>query len=72
MNKALENRNKKHDYEIMFLDSPEYFVVTNCKMIQEYKLVKFICFDENNKYKEEVWYPYEKIHRIKKYRNETI
>lgn len=67
MGKALENRNKKHDYEIMFLDSPEYFVVTNAKMIQEMGFVRFICFDADDNYKEDVWYPYAKIYRVKRY-----
>lgn len=67
MSKALDKRNEKHDYEIMFLDSPEYFVVTNAKMIQEFGMLRFICFDEKDKWKEDVWYPYAKIHRVKRY-----
>jgi len=57
---------KKHDYEITFKDSPEYFVVENAKMIPEETLVRFICFT-GDKYKEEVWYPTCNIYRIKRY-----
>lgn len=65
-NKAEYNMMKKYDYEIMFKDSPEYFLIKNAKMIQEYSLVRFICF-EGDKYKEEVWYPTQNIYRIKRY-----
>ena len=67
MSRALDRRNEKHDYEIMFLDSPEYFVVTNAKMIQEYGMLRFICFNAEDKYKEDIWYPYSKVHRVKRY-----
>jgi len=67
MGKALDNRNKKHDYEIMFLHSPEYFVVTNCKMIFENQMLRFICYNEDNSYKEDIWFPYISIYRVKKY-----
>jgi len=67
MNKARENAFKKSDFEIMFKDSPDYFVIKNCKMIFEYMMVRFICFDENDKWKEEIWYPMESIFKIKRY-----
>lgn len=67
MGKAKENAWKKHDYEIKFNDSPECFLVKNCKMIQEYNMVKFICFDSNDEYIKTIWYPYSKIHSITKY-----
>ena len=31
MEKAKENSMKKADYEIMFIDSPDYFLVSNAK-----------------------------------------
>ena len=66
-NKSIDNAMTKHDYEIMFNDSPEYFVVKNAKMMQEQSFVKFISFDGSDKYKETHWYPISKIHRIKSY-----
>ena len=62
MSKAFE----KHDYEILFNDSAEYFLVKNCKMVQEGDLIRFICF-KGDKLASEEWYPMSKIHRIKRY-----
>ena len=67
MNKAKENVFKKSDFEIMFKDSPDYFVIKNCKMFFEYMMVRFICFDESDNWKEEIWYPMESIFKIKRY-----
>jgi len=67
MSKAKENQMKKSDYEITFKDSPEYFVVANAKMIFENQMVRFICFDDDSKFKEEHWYPMVSINRIKRY-----
>ncbi len=50
MGKAKEKAFIKHDYELKFNDSPESFVVPNCKMTQEANLVKFICFNADNEY----------------------
>ena len=58
----------KHDYEILFNDSADYFIAENAKMTQEGSLIRFICFDENGEFKEDVWYPMVGIHRIKRYR----
>lgn len=55
----------KHDYQILFKDSPEYFLVPNSRMIQEDKFVSFVCFDDNDNYKERQWYPISNIYRIK-------
>lgn len=66
MSKAKERQLQKHDYEIMFNDSPEYFLVENAKMFTEGAFVRFICF-EGDAYKEEYFYPLMKIHRIKRY-----
>lgn len=67
MGKAFDNMMKKSDYEITFNDSPEYFLVENAKMIFEKSVVRFICFTEDNEWKEEVWYPLLNVYRIKKY-----
>ena len=58
-------KNKVSDFEILFKDSPEYFYVSNARMFQEGKLIRFIVF-ENEKFKEEHWYPISNIHRIKR------
>ena len=55
----------KQDYQILFKDSPEYFTVPNSRMIQEGAFVSFICFDDQDNYKERHWYPLSNIHRIK-------
>lgn len=68
MSKAVDNMMKKFDYEITFHDSPDYFLVGNAKMIFENQMVRFICFDDDNKYKEDHWYPMSSINRIKKYK----
>lgn len=59
-------RGRKHDYEILFKDSPEYFVVRNAKMIVEGSFVRFFCF-VGDTYQESHWYPIQNIHRIKSY-----
>lgn len=67
---------EKHDYEILFKDSAEYFSVRNAKMIQEGQFVRFISFQSllpNAPLEEEFWYPIINIHRIKRYaKKETI
>lgn len=66
MSKAKENSFKKADFEILFIDSPEYFLVSNAKFIQEQAFVRFICFDGDT-FKEDIWFPINRIHRIKRY-----
>ena len=66
MGKAKEHQMRKSDYEIMFRDSSESFLVENAKMIHEAGLVRFICFD-GDKFKEDIWYPTLNIYRIKRY-----
>ncbi len=63
----MDKTKEKHDYEILFKDSPEYFGVKNARMLYEGPMVRFICFDENDKPKEDHWYPVCNIHRIKSY-----
>jgi len=67
MNKAQQNQMKKSDFELMFNDSPEYFLVSNAKMVQEQSFVRFISFAQEDKFKEDIWFPIRKIHRIKRY-----
>lgn len=67
MNKAQENAWKKSNYEITFNDSPEYFLVKNAKMIFEHNMIRFICYDDSNIFKEDVWYPMINVHKIKRY-----
>lgn len=62
-----EKHLKTHDYELLLVDSPEYFVVKGAKMIFEGPCVRFICFDEAGNYKENIWFPMSRIHRIKRY-----
>jgi len=57
---------KKHDFEVMFNDSPEYFLVKNAKMIFEQGMIRFICFDKDE-FKHNEWYPMSNISRIKRY-----
>jgi len=56
---------EKSDFEILFNDSPERFVIANARMIQEAALVRFLCYNDDA-LKEEVWFPIHKIHRIKR------
>lgn len=67
MSKAKDNAFKKYDYEVMFDDSPEYFLVANAKMLQEQNFVRFVCFNDDNSFKEDIWFPIRKVHRIKRY-----
>lgn len=67
MSQAKSKSISKNDFELLFKDSAEYFVVENAKMIQEGYLLRFICFDENDKFKEDTWFPVNNIHRIKRY-----
>ena len=42
---AIEKAFIKNDYELLFKDSSEYFVICNAKMFQEGNLIRFICFN---------------------------
>ncbi len=66
MNKAKENQLKVFDYEILFKDSPSYFVVNSSKMLTEGGFVRFITFLDGVFVSEE-FYPIANIHRIKRY-----
>lgn len=65
---AYDKATRINDFEILFNDSPEYFLVENARMIQEGKLIRFICFDNDLAFDHDEWYPISKIHRIKRYR----
>jgi Zn finger protein HypA/HybF involved in hydrogenase expression len=65
--KAKSNMMKKHNFEIMFNDSPEYFLVERAKMIFEKNMVRFICFDTDNSFKCNEWFPMCNVSRIKGY-----
>lgn len=56
-------------YQILFIDSPEYFIVKYARMIFESNMVRFVCFtcedQQNAIYKEDMWFPVNRIHRIK-------
>ena len=67
MSKAKDNMMKKSDFEVLFKDSPDYFLVENAKIMFEQGMVRFICFTEADNWKEEVWYPMCNIYRIKRY-----
>ena len=67
MSAATDKANQKSDFEILFKDTPDYFAVRNAKMLNEGPMVRFICFDENDKFKANEWYPIANIHRIKSY-----
>ena len=62
----------EHDFtvyisEILFQDNADYIIVKCAKMIQEGNLIRFICFDTNNNWIEDIWYPMINIFRIKQY-----
>lgn len=58
--------NKTYDYQILFKDSSVYFGVENARIILAVNgWVVFHVFDENQKYKEQQFYPTAEIHRIK-------
>lgn len=65
--KAKENQMKKSNFELLFRDSSEYFLIENAKMISEAGFVRFICFDEKDNFKKDVWYPLVNIYRITRY-----
>lgn len=67
MSIAKEKQMRKSDFEVTFQDSPEYFIVENAKMIQEGNLIRFICFDKEDRFKEDLWYPMVNVYRIKRY-----
>lgn len=56
---------RKSDFEILFKDSPECFGVENARMFQECALIRFVTFD-GDKPKDDVFFPIENIHRIKR------
>lgn len=67
MGKAEKKQQQKADFELLFKDSPDYFLVKNAKMLQEGDLIRFICFDDKDKYDCDQWFPLSSIHRIKRY-----
>ena len=72
MKTAAENAFIKNDYEILFKDSPEYFVIFNAKMFQEGDLIRFISFNDSGFIIETHWYPIFNIHRIKTYKETKL
>lgn len=65
--KAKQKANTLNDFELLFNDSPEYFLVERAKMVQEGDFVRFICFTDEGNPDCDVWYPINKLHRIKRY-----
>lgn len=66
MGKAKDHQMFKSDFEILFKDSPEYFLIENAKMLIEGPLVRFLSFKKDEIYSD-TWYPLENIFRIKRY-----
>jgi hypothetical protein len=64
MNTPAEKANRKSDFELLFKDSPQYFAVLNARMIQEGALVRFVCFDNQDRYDKDVMFPLANIFRI--------
>lgn len=62
----IEKSKQLNNFEILFKDSPEYFAVAGAKMLVEGPFVRFICFDPEGKFKQDLWYPIENIFRIKR------
>jgi hypothetical protein len=65
MSTEKEKQLKKSDFSILFIDSPEHFLVERAKVIFEGPMVRFICFDEFDKVCKNIWYPILRIHAIK-------
>jgi len=59
-------KNQKHNFQILFKDSPEDFWVDNARMLIEGTFVRFIVF-ENDEYSHDQFYPVMHIHRIKRF-----
>jgi hypothetical protein len=59
---------KKHDYEILFKDSSEYFLVTNAKMVQEGAMLRFVLFagEKGETYVGDYYYPIQNIYRVQR------
>lgn len=66
-NRAKQNAMKKSNFEILFKDSAEYFAVSNAKMFTEGPYTRFVCFNEDNTFSHNEFYPTNDIHRIKAY-----
>ena len=66
VSRAKQKQMEKSDFEVLFKNSPDYFVVQNAKLIFEESAARFICFD-GDVFKEDVWFPYVNVHRIKRY-----
>lgn len=66
VSKAKQKQMEKSDFEVLFKNSPDYFVVQNAKLIFEENAARFVCFD-GDVFKEDVWFPYVNVHRIKRY-----
>lgn len=58
-------RQEKHDFQILFKDSPEAYWVGNARMLIEGDFVRFVVFKEDV-YDHDEFYPTIHIHRIKR------
>lgn len=55
----------KKNYEIIFQDSPETFIIKEARMIVMDNMVMFRCFDANFELVDVHYYPLCNVHRIK-------
>lgn len=55
----------KRDFEILFRDSSEKFFIFNARLFCEAGFARFIIFNEDETYKECVYYPMVNIYRVK-------
>lgn len=53
------------DFEILFRDSSEAFILRKARMICMKEMVMFVSFDEKMNRKSVCYYPYVNIYRIK-------
>lgn len=56
---------EKHDFQILFKDSPEGYWVNNSRMLIEGTFVRFVVFKDET-YNRDEFYPVENIHRIQR------
>ena len=59
-------KREKHNFQILFKDSPEGYWIDNARMLIEGAFVRFVVLKDDT-YSHDEFYPTQHIHRIKRF-----
>jgi hypothetical protein len=66
MARAKKESEMKGTFSILFKDSPEYVSIENARLLVESGLVRFMVFDDEDNFIEDIWFPLINIFRIQR------